>query len=158
LARRLGIENLVHFHGAMPSHAVRELLDDCDVFVLAAVRTGSTSFQRGCMDGIPVALMEAMASGLPVISTSISGIPELVVERAGILVSPGDVSALAQAILEVHRDPALGSSRARRARQHVEQHFDADAQAGKLVELLVTGASPNWRVVQGTAADATGRN
>ena len=158
LARRLGIENLVHLHGAMPSHAVRELLDDCDVFVLAAIRTGSTSFQRGCMDGIPVALMEAMASGLPVISTSISGIPELVVERAGVLVSPGDVSALAQAILEVHRDAALGSSHARRARQHVERALRRRRPGRQAVGFLVSGASPNWKVVQGTAADATGPN
>ena len=148
----LGIENLVHFHGAMASHAVRELLEHCDAFVLAAVRTRSTSFQRGYMDGIPVALMEAMACGLPVISTSISGIPELVVGCAGVLVSPGDVSALAQAILDVHRDPALGASRARRARRHVEQHFDADAEAGKLVELFVAGASSYQNR---TPADAT---
>ncbi len=155
LARDLGIADRVHLRGALSSDAVRELLDECDAFVLAAVPTGSTSFQRGYMDGIPVALMEAMAVGLPVVSTAISGIPELIEEGAGILVSPGDVAALAQAMLTLHRDVPLGQTLARRARHQVEQHFDADAEAGELVDLFQARVDQRTPSALGVRLDAS---
>ena len=78
--------------GFKPSHEVKAMLDDADVFLLPSV-TGAD----GDMEGIPVALMEAMAVGIPVVSTLHSGIPELVeADKSGWLVPENDARALAQ--------------------------------------------------------------
>ena len=88
------------------------------------------------------------------VSTAISGIPELIEEGAGILVSPGDVAALAQAMLTLHRDVPLGQTLARRARHQVEQHFDADAEAGELVDLFQARVDPRTPRAPGVRLDA----
>ncbi len=75
--------------GFKPSHEVKAMLDDADVFLLPSV-TGAD----GDMEGIPVALMEAMAVGIPVVSTLHSGIPELVeADKSGWLVPENDARA-----------------------------------------------------------------
>lgn len=77
--------------GFKPSHEVKAMLDDADVFLLPSV-TGAD----GDMEGIPVALMEAMAVGIPVVSTLHSGIPELITsEYSGWLVPENNALALA---------------------------------------------------------------
>ena len=89
------------------------------VFVLAAVRTA-----RGEMDGIPVSLIEAMGIGVPVVSTHVSGIPELIEDgRSGLLVAAGDASALADAIERLQREPALAQAIGAQARRRVETAF-----------------------------------
>jgi glycosyltransferase involved in cell wall biosynthesis len=79
----------------------------------------------GRREGIPVALMEAMAAGLPVVASRLSGIPELVTDgKSGLLTPPGDVAALAAAIRRLHDDPALRERLGRAARATVERDFD----------------------------------
>lgn len=137
LSRELGLSGAVRFHGALPSQQVQALLHECDLFALAAVRTGSASFRTGYMDGIPVSLMEAMASGLPVVSTAVSGIPELVVDReTGILVAAGDVPGLAGAIVRLCDEPELGVRLARRARSRIVEHFNVDVETARLASLF----------------------
>jgi colanic acid/amylovoran biosynthesis glycosyltransferase len=137
LSGELGLNDRVRFHGALSSRQVRTLLYDCDLFVLAAVRTGVASFGTGYMDGIPVSLMEAMATGLPVIATSLSGIPELVVDgRTGILVAAGDVQELARAIVRLCEEPELGVRLARRARSLVVERFNLDVESDRLASLF----------------------
>jgi colanic acid/amylovoran biosynthesis glycosyltransferase len=85
LRGELGLEASVHFLGSLPHEAVRREIADCDLFVLAC-----RPAPNGDMDGIPVVLMEAMAAGRPVVSTRISGIPELVGPEVGLLVHPED--------------------------------------------------------------------
>ncbi|MCV5366492.1 glycosyltransferase, partial [Escherichia coli] len=78
--------------GFKPSHQVKEVLEQADVFLLPSI-TG----RDGDMEGIPVALMEAMAVGIPVISTVHSGIPELVESgKSGWLAPENDEQALAE--------------------------------------------------------------
>lgn len=78
------------------------------------------------MGGIPVALMEALASRLPVVATSISGVPELVRDGdTGWLVPPGDAPALADAAEDVLSDPSAATTRATAGRTHVETEFDS---------------------------------
>ncbi|MGA7498844.1 MAG: glycosyltransferase family 4 protein, partial [Isosphaeraceae bacterium] len=92
-ARSMGLGSLVHFHGQLNSvEAVRAELDRSDVFVLPS-RT----------EGLPRAMVEAMARALPCIGSTVGGIPELLLEED--MVSPGNVVALAAKIREVVTDP-----------------------------------------------------
>ena len=76
------------------------------------------------MEGIPVALMEAMASSLPVVATSISGIPELVrPDKTGYLVPPADAQALADALTTVYRQPDRAADLAENGRLLVIRCF-----------------------------------
>lgn len=137
LSDELGLSDQVRFHGALSSRQVHALLYDCDLFVLAAVQTRVASFRTGYMDGIPVSLMEAMATGLPVVATSISGIPELVIDgQTGILVAAGDVQELASAIVRLCEDPALGVQLARCARSLVVERFNLDVESDRLASLF----------------------
>lgn len=92
-ARRLGIGDFVHFRGQLAAGvAVRREIDDADLFVLPSHQ-----------EGLPRALVEAMARGLPCIGSDVGGIPELL--AAEDLVKPGDVDGLARKIRDVLRDP-----------------------------------------------------
>jgi glycosyltransferase involved in cell wall biosynthesis len=92
-------------------------------------------------EGIPVALVEAMAHGLPVITTPTGGIPELVSNNRGLLVAPGDATALASAVNAVAADPDLSLRLARSARQFIEATHDARTTAGILADWMSSDES-----------------
>jgi colanic acid/amylovoran biosynthesis glycosyltransferase len=119
-AVELGVADQTHFLGRRPSPEVRAQLAVCDVFVLPSVQTPD-----GFMEGIPVALMEAMAAGCPVIASELSGIPELVEnEVSGLLVQPGDAEAIADAVARLSEHPELRIRLADAARATVAEGFD----------------------------------
>jgi glycosyltransferase involved in cell wall biosynthesis len=98
----------------------------------------------GDRDGIPNVLLEAMAVGVPVVATRVSGIPELVQHRkSGLLVEPDEPAALADAISELIDDRAdggtLGATLARAARDTVTQNFDNDRNLSLVMQLLAQG-------------------
>jgi len=129
---RLGLRDAVIFEGERPEPEVRALLARAAVFALACAAA-----RGGDLDGIPVALMEAMAAGVPVVSTRLSGIPELVEDGvAGRLVAPGDAEALARALARVLDDPHGAARLARAAREHVAAHFDLRTQTARLAQCL----------------------
>lgn len=122
----------VHLLGALPSQQVEEKLRAADLFVLASQRS-----REGNMDGIPVALMEAMATGVPVITTRVSGIPELVEDRVtGLLVPPADAHALARAIGDMLEDKTLQARCTDNAKRKVRNEFDAETEGGKLHNII----------------------
>jgi len=132
---RLGIGDMVELAGAQPQPRVRDLLYGASVFVLPSVVTA-----QGDRDGIPVSLMEAMAAGTPVVSTRVSGIPELIEdEREGLLVAEGDARALARALERMLDDPEQAGVMAAAARDKVEREFNVVEEARKLRELLSDG-------------------
>jgi colanic acid/amylovoran biosynthesis glycosyltransferase len=134
LRDQLGLGDELRFHGALRTDQVRAALGEADVFVLPSLRHPS-----GRMDGIPVALMEAMASGLAVITTRLSGIPELVIhEETGLLVTPESPDELAAAICQLVRDPELATRLARAARERVQHHFDLETEGNRLAGLFAT--------------------
>jgi len=124
----LGLQECVTLLGAMPSQDVEALLARADVFVLASQRS-----RQGNMDGIPVALMEAMASGAPVVSTAVSGIPELVEDGAsGLLVPPRDPVALAHAVRRMLEDETLRTRCVANAARKVRDEFDAETEGARI--------------------------
>lgn len=132
LRDELGLDEALRFHGALRTDQVRAALEEADVFVLPSVRDPS-----GRMDGIPVALMEAMASGLAVIATRLSGIPELVIhQQTGLLVTPESPGELATAISQLVHDPELASRLARAGRERVRDQFDLRTEGNRLAALF----------------------
>jgi glycosyltransferase involved in cell wall biosynthesis len=126
----LGLDQRVRLCGAIKQEEVRRYLYGATAFVLPSIRTA-----RGDMDGIPVALMEAMAAGTPVVSTTVSGIPELVENGVtGLLVPPADSPALADCIERLLGDPSYALALAQKARLRIEQDFDARKEARKLYD------------------------
>ncbi|HLE63789.1 MAG TPA: glycosyltransferase, partial [Pyrinomonadaceae bacterium] len=93
--------------------------------------------EDGDRDGIPNVLTEAMACGLPVVSTAVSGIPEIVTDNVnGLLVAPNDPEALADALLCLHRDPVLAQRFSSSARKIVRERFDGERFARRLADLF----------------------
>jgi colanic acid/amylovoran biosynthesis glycosyltransferase len=126
----------VVLHGGKPRHEVAQILASSDIVVLASHPTTS-----GKMEGIPVALMEAMACARPVVATIMSGIPELVQhDREGLLVSSGDPDALADALARLW-DPDLRARLGDAARVKVLAEFDLRANAERLYRLIVDGSA-----------------
>lgn len=133
-ALRLG--DRVAFRGAEPQDRVSALLAASDAMALPSVVT-----PEGMMDGIPVALMEAMAMGVPVVATRVSGIPELVEDgRTGLLAPPRDPAALAAALERLHRDPALAARLGAAGRARVLARYDLRRSAARLRALLAAAA------------------
>lgn len=129
LIRDEGLEGRVALVGAQPQETVRHALEQATVFVMPSVRT-----PQGNQDGIPVALMEAMATGGAVVATTVSGLPELVDgERNGLVVPPGDVPALAAAIERLLADAPLRRQLGEAARATVAAAFDARREADALL-------------------------
>ena len=126
------LDGLVELMGPRTQAEVSQLLRQANCCVQPSVITPS-----GKMEGIPVALMEAMASGIPVVATAISGIPELVRNgETGWLVPPGDPVALAEALVQIYNDPAEAQSRARAGRRWVLAEFELTSNAKKLSSLF----------------------
>ena len=124
-----GLAGIVSLPGAMPQEQVRERLYRASVFALPSVVAID-----GNRDGIPVALMEAMAVGTPVVSTPVSGIPELVRSGwNGLLAEPGNAADLARQLELLMDDPGRAAQLAANARATIEEHFDADREAAKLL-------------------------
>jgi colanic acid/amylovoran biosynthesis glycosyltransferase len=128
LARELGVAERVQFVGAQTREQVAALLESADVFIAPSV-TGAD----GDIEGIPVSIMEAMATGLPVVSTRHSGIPELVVHgTTGLLVAEHDVAALAASIDTLVADAHARARMGAAGRAHVQLEFEIGALTSRL--------------------------
>ena len=130
LARELKVEGNVHFVGALGHEAVPQWMGALDVFAVACKKDSN-----GDMDGIPVVLMEAMSQRVPVVSTRLSGIPELVLhERTGLLAAPSDPHSLAHELRCLLDSPQLRARLAEAALHHVQAEFGQQANLDRLLE------------------------
>ena len=124
LARALALDGRCAFTGIYKGPAQRSaFMRGIDVFVLPSLA-----------EGTPNGIIEAMAHGLPVIASDVGGIPDTVTPEMAILIAPGDVAALADAMIALARDPARRAAMGRAARQRYEQMFSPAAVLPLLVE------------------------
>jgi glycosyltransferase involved in cell wall biosynthesis len=128
LAASLGLAEVVHFLG--PRSDVPDLLNAMDVFVLPSYS-----------EGVSLALLEAMAAGLPVIATAVGGLPEVVTDgENGLLIPPRDPGALAGALERLLSDPAWARQLGANARGHVRAHYSLERlgrEISKIYEELI---------------------
>jgi colanic acid/amylovoran biosynthesis glycosyltransferase len=137
LIRDSGLEDRVVLDGELDRGRLSERLAAAHVLVAPSVPTA-----QGKREGIPVVLMEAMSSGLPVVASRLSGIPELVEDGAsGLIVPPRDVDGLADAVRRLRDDPALRQRLASEGRRTVERDFDIRRNAARLAALFDGGSA-----------------
>jgi glycosyltransferase involved in cell wall biosynthesis len=129
LAASLGLADAVHFLGQRQD--VPDLLHAMDIFVLPSYS-----------EGVSLALLEAMAAGLPVIASRVGGLPEVVEDEVtGLLIPPRDAAALARALTRLLGDPAWAKALGDRARRHVRENFSLERlgrEINEIYEKLVT--------------------
>jgi glycosyltransferase involved in cell wall biosynthesis len=136
-AVELGIADSVELEGAVGQDRIRDFYGSADVFCLPSLG-----------EGVPVVLMEAMATGLPVVASNLMGIPELVEDQvSGLLVPPGRPDALASAIEALAADQGLRRRIGQAARSKVLAEFDLDASARELLAGLSQAMSEHQRLV-----------
>lgn len=136
LASRLGIADRIRFCGSRSEADVAAALGATDLFILPSVIATD-----GQMEGLPVALMESLASGVPTISTSLSGIGEIVIDgRTGVLSRPGDAADLARAIEQMASDPEAVERMSRAGRDLVSACFELERNAARLSALIAAGS------------------
>jgi glycosyltransferase involved in cell wall biosynthesis len=124
------LQERIHFAGEQSQNYVLAALRNCDIFVLASTRD-----QRGASDIFPTVIAEAMATGKPVVSTTIAGIPELVAHgHTGLLVPPGDAHALAGAMEQLAREEKLRTDFGRAGRLTIEEKFAIEQTIEPLLE------------------------
>lgn len=139
-ARELGLD--AAFLGFQPQDAVAKCLQEADILALPSFA-----------EGVPVVLMEAMASGIPVIASRIAGIPELVEDGvSGFVIPPGDIETLTNRLDALLSDPPLRIRMGEAGRAKVEAEFDIDRESAWLADLFAGNAqglrpvaSEKWR-------------
>jgi glycosyltransferase involved in cell wall biosynthesis len=145
--RRFGLGDRVTLTGALNQNEVRKQFGNADIFVLPSLA-----------EGIPVVLMEAMACGVPCVTTPVNGIPELVAHgRTGLLARPGDVDSLVEQLQRLIDEPELRWALALKARDKILADFDIDrnvAALGRIFEQFPQGSSP----LEAGAVDAQGNS
>jgi glycosyltransferase involved in cell wall biosynthesis len=130
--QKLGLENSIHLTGPMEQSKLYEEYRRASAFCLPC-----RVLESGDRDGIPNVLVEAMACGLPVITTGVSGIPEVITDGVnGQLIPPDDPQALADALLRLDHDPLLARRLSDEAQATVRQRFDGERFASQLAELF----------------------
>jgi glycosyltransferase involved in cell wall biosynthesis len=134
--KRLGLDGVVRLAGAWPQERVAEALARASAFALPCVAA-----RDGNMDALPTVLLEAMAAGCPIVSTRLSGIPEIVADGGtGLLVEPGDEPGLARALSALLTDPARAAAFASAGRRRVEDLFDGRRNTNTLAAWLNASA------------------
>jgi len=133
LITNLKINNNVKLLGWKTQDEISRLMGQADIFLAPSV-TG----KDGDQEGIPVVLMEAMARGLPVISTFHSGIPELVIDgKTGLLVNERDEDALAEKLKHLITHPEVRERMGQESRKYIENNYDINKLNGKLLEIYM---------------------
>lgn len=136
LIEALGVADQVTLAGSVGQDTIRSFYAESDLFCLPSFG-----------EGVPIVLMEAMAMGLPVVTTRITGVPELVEEgRSGLLVTAGRRDELADALEALARDPERRSVMGRAGRAKVASEFELHRSAEQLREIYAGALASNGSV------------
>lgn len=128
-----GLKSHVTLHGKQQSEKVMELMNQADVFVQHSITDPVT----GDQEGMPVAILEAMAHALPVVSTRHAGIPEAVInEESGLIVEEGDVDGMADGFVSLATDSNLRMKMGEAGQKRVSENFTWEHEKNKLFNLL----------------------
>ena len=131
--RAFGLADRVHLHGWQSNAFVRARMRKAAIFVQHSM----TDPHNGDQEGLPVAILEAMAEGLPVVSTVHAGIPEAVEEGiTGYLVPAGDSAAMADRIAALARDPNARRRLGLAGHARAQQHFTWERERADLLRIL----------------------
>ena len=134
LAKAIGIADNVQFTGSLTHSEVVELLRNARAFLQHSIQTS-----YGDSEGTPVAVLEAGAAGLPVISTKHTGIADVVIpNQTGLLVEEGDIDGMAEAIIALAKDVELASKLGKAARERISEYFSMERSITNLWNVLET--------------------
>ncbi len=129
---RLQLQGNVRLRGVLSQEEIKKELAHSHAFTLACLTDA-----KGATDILPTVILEAMACGLPVISTTLAGVPEMVIHgETGLLAPPDDAPALAAHLTTIAQDPALRSRLGAAGLQRVQEIFALDKTAGHLASLF----------------------
>jgi glycosyltransferase involved in cell wall biosynthesis len=132
-----GLRDAVTFTGPLTQAQLFDQYSRATVFCML-----SRVLENGDRDGIPNVMAEAMACGVPVVATTVSGIPELLDHDVnGLLVAPDNAREAADAMESLHRDPGRADRLSRNGRTAIGHRFNGDVSAQALSLLLTTGAA-----------------
>jgi colanic acid/amylovoran biosynthesis glycosyltransferase len=132
LIHELGRDNNVRLHGEKDSSYVRQMMNQCHLFMLTSVTAAD-----GNQEGTPCALLEAQASGIPVVSTWHSGIPEIVLDRqTGFLAPERDVEGLADQLSYLIEHPQIWPDLGRNGRRHVDEYHNIAKLNQQMVKIF----------------------
>ncbi|HNB53710.1 MAG TPA: glycosyltransferase family 4 protein, partial [Anaerolineales bacterium] len=134
-----GLHTQVRLVGPKPQDEVRKAYQQATIFALPCIIG-----QDGNRDGLPTVLLEAMATGLPVVSTALTGIPEIIDDREnGLVVPPNDAESLAQALATLLENSALRERMGQAGRRKVEACFDVRKSVNTLRRWFMEPYVPN---------------
>lgn len=132
IAKYLGLEHAVKFEGASSRDEVLDYMKSSYAFVQHSIEA-----TNGDKEGTPVAIMEAGASGLPVIATAHAGINDIVVDRkTGLLSKEHDVGKMVENMLELLKDPELAKQLGNEAKSYIFENYNMNIHLNKLQSLL----------------------
>ena len=141
MARALGIDGVIRFLGSRSHGDVAQIMRKGRLFV-----QHSMSAADGDSEGTPVAILEAGASGLPVVSTRHGGIPDVVIDgQTGLLVDEGDVSAMADCMIQLIKNSKLAGQLGSAARERVSSEFTMQKSIDNLMRIFEASISPKSR-------------
>lgn len=150
LIEQHALQGSVRLLGSLPQEEVFQKLRGADIFALPCVVD-----QKGASDVFPTVILEAMASGKPVVSTRLAGVPEQIEhERTGLLVEPGDEAGLADALERLLRSPELRESYGSAARRRIETEFAVEQTVLPLKALYEKYVPPSVAPARPTAGVA----
>lgn len=132
LIGKLNLGDKVHLLGAQPQSRVLKEMEEADIFFLP-----SLTAENGDREGSPVSILEAQATGLPIVSTIHTGIPEIVIDgKTGFLVPEKDTNAMTESLKKLIPDPELRIKMGKAGRAHVETYHDREKEIDELEKLF----------------------
>jgi len=150
LAKSAGIAEAVDFLGAQPHAVVQAEMRRARAFVQHSIQAAN-----GDSEGTPVGIIEAGASGLPVVSTRHAGIPDVVVDgETGLLVEEGDTEEMAAGMIRLLGDPELAGRLGRAARERIQSHFSKERSDDCLWRIIQSCIESNSGIISATALQA----